>query len=72
MAATVRTSSIAIRAVALFGLASCQSPPEEPPSPGKAFRVVCTACPMTMDFNPERLNIIYDDTSGVILRLTCG
>ena len=39
---------------------------------GKVFRVVCTTCPMTMDFNPQRLNIIYDEKSGLIRRLTCG
>lgn len=39
---------------------------------GKVFRVLCTTCPMTMDFNPERLNIFYDEKSGVIRRLTCG
>lgn len=40
--------------------------------PGKVYRVVCTTCPMTMDFNPQRLNIIYDEKSGLIRRLTCG
>ena len=39
---------------------------------GKVYRVVCTTCPMTMDFNPQRLNIIYDEKSGLIRRLTCG
>ena len=44
-----------------------------PPAPaGKAMRVLCTTCPMTMDFNPQRLNIIYDEKSGLIRRLTCG
>ena len=41
-------------------------------SPGKVFSVVCTTCPMTMDFNPERLNVIYDEKSGLIRRLSCG
>ena len=44
-----------------------------PPAPeGRAFRVVCTTCPMTMDFNPQRLNFFYDETSGKVVRLSCG
>lgn len=46
---------------------------QAPPAPaGKVIRVVCTTCPMTMDFNAERLNVIYDEKSGLIRRLTCG
>ena len=44
-----------------------------PPAPeGRTFRVVCTTCAMTMDFNPERLNFFYDESSGKVVRLTCG
>ncbi len=44
-----------------------------PPAPaGKVVRVVCTTCPMTMDFNAGRLNVIYDAASGKVERLTCG
>lgn len=35
-------------------------------------RVTCTSCPMTMDFSPMRLNILYDQTSGVIKEVKCG
>src|SRR5688500_10055383 len=44
-----------------------------PPAPqGQVFRVVCTTCAMTMDFNPQRLNFFYDQTTGRIVRLSCG
>ncbi|GAA0637828.1 I78 family peptidase inhibitor [Brevundimonas lenta] len=46
---------------------------ELPPEPaGATWRVTCTQCPVTMDFNPERLNIFYDEPSGVIRRVSCG
>ncbi|MCR8546373.1 I78 family peptidase inhibitor [Salipiger sp. P9] len=35
------------------------------------IRVVREGQPMTMEFNPERLNIETDD-AGVILRVFCG
>lgn len=44
-----------------------------PPAPdGKVIRVVCTTCPMTMDFNSGRLNVFYDEKTGRVTRLTCG
>lgn len=44
-----------------------------PPAPvGQVVRVVCTTCPMTMDFNAERLNIFYDAKTGIVTRLSCG
>ena len=44
-----------------------------PPAPaGKVVRVVCSTCPMTMDFSAERLNIIYDEKTGLVTRLSCG
>ena len=39
---------------------------------GKVVRVVCSTCPMTMDFNAERLNVIYDEKTGLVTRLSCG
>ena len=27
---------------------------------------------MTMDFNPSRLNVVYDETTGVIRDVKCG
>jgi hypothetical protein len=35
-------------------------------------RVTCTACPVTMDFNPRRLNILYDEASGTVREVKCG
>ena len=35
-------------------------------------RVTCTNCPVTMDYSPERLNIFYDEKSGVIQEVRCG
>ena len=39
---------------------------------GRVFRVVCTTCPMTKDLNPRRLNFLYDEPTGKVVRLTCG
>lgn len=35
-------------------------------------RVTCTACPVTMDFNPERLNIFFDQATGIVKEVKCG
>lgn len=35
-------------------------------------RVVCTTCPMTMDFNERRLNFVYDAETGIIRQVKCG
>lgn len=35
-------------------------------------RVLCTTCPMTMDHNPNRLNFLYDASSGKITEVRCG
>jgi hypothetical protein len=40
--------------------------------PGKTVRVLCTTCPMTMDFNAGRVNIVYDEKSGIVGRIGCG
>lgn len=42
------------------------------PPAGQTWRVTCTTCPVTMDFNPNRLNILYDEASGVIREVKCG
>ncbi|MDQ8029526.1 MAG: I78 family peptidase inhibitor [Brevundimonas sp.] len=44
--------------------------PQQPA--GETWRVVCSSCAMTMDHNPQRLNIIYDDATGVIRQVRCG
>ncbi len=38
----------------------------------ETWRVTCTTCPMTMDYNPQRLNIIYDEATGIIREVKCG
>lgn len=35
-------------------------------------RVVCTTCPVTMDFSPYRLNIFYNERSGIVEQVKCG
>lgn len=35
-------------------------------------RVACTTCPMTMDFNPRRLNFLYDAATGLVKEVKCG
>ena len=35
-------------------------------------RVHCSTCPVTMDFNPRRLNIVYDQDSGTVTQVKCG
>jgi hypothetical protein len=35
-------------------------------------RVSCTTCPVTMDYRPERLNIIFDAKSGLVTEVKCG
>lgn len=35
-------------------------------------RVACTTCPVTMDFNPQRLNFFFDAQTGVVKEVKCG
>jgi hypothetical protein len=35
-------------------------------------RVMCTTCPMTMDYAPERLNFLFDASTGLIKEIRCG
>lgn len=36
------------------------------------WRVTCTTCPVTMDYNPARLNILFEEATGVIREVKCG
>ena len=44
--------------------------PAKPAS--ETWRVTCTTCPVTMDYNPTRLNIVYEEATGVIRDVKCG
>jgi hypothetical protein len=44
-----------------------------PPAPsGATWRVTCTSCAMTMDYRPDRLNILYDQQSNIVREVKCG
>ena len=46
---------------------------ELPPKPAnETWRVTCTTCPVTMDYNPSRLNVFYEESSGIIREVKCG
>jgi hypothetical protein len=49
-------------------------PRSEVPVPVKPDlqRVACTTCPVTMDFNPNRLNFFFDAGTGLIREARCG
>ena len=35
-------------------------------------RVVCTTCPTTRDFRPDRLNVRFNQETGIIESVDCG
>jgi hypothetical protein len=35
-------------------------------------RVACMTCPVTLDYNPARLNFFFDADTGVIKKISCG
>lgn len=35
-------------------------------------RVICTTCPRTMDYNPQRQTIEYDPATSLVTSVTCG
>jgi hypothetical protein len=43
-----------------------------PPDPADVRRIACTTCPVTMDFNPRRLNIFFDAETGIVKQVRCG
>ncbi len=42
-----------------------------PTDPSKR-RVTCTTCPVTMDYRPDRLNIVFDAQTGIVKEVKCG
>lgn len=35
-------------------------------------RIVCTTCPVTKDYRPDRLNVRFDEATGIIRSVDCG
>ncbi len=54
----------------LVGQPRSAIPPSAPS--GMTWRVTCTTCPVTMDYNPHRLNIFYDQDTGIVQTVKCG
>ncbi|MHB8530007.1 MAG: peptidase inhibitor I78 [Caulobacteraceae bacterium] len=54
---------------ALVGRPETQIP--VPLTPG-ARRVICTTCPMTREYIPGRLTILFDPVSGLVTSVACG
>lgn len=49
---------------------SVGSLPEKPR--GENWRIVCTTCQKTDDHRLDRLNIIYEELTGLVTQMTCG
>ena len=39
---------------------------------GANVRVVCTTCPTTKDLRPDRLNVRFNEATGIIESVDCG
>jgi hypothetical protein len=39
---------------------------------GETWRVTCTTCPVTMDYSPQRMNVFYIQSTGIIAEVKCG
>ena len=39
---------------------------------GETWRVACSTCAVTMDYNPRRLTITYDVNTEVVTQMACG
>jgi len=39
---------------------------------GANVRVVCTTCPTTRDYRPDRLNVRFNEQTGIIESVDCG
>ena len=53
----------------LVGKANTEAPP--PVDPSKR-RVYCSSCHITMDYRPDRVNIVFDKETGNITEVKCG
>lgn len=41
-------------------------------APDANVRIVCTTCPTTRDLRPDRLNVRFDQATGIIKSVDCG
>lgn len=39
---------------------------------GANVRVVCTTCPATKDLRPDRLNVRFNEATGIVESVDCG
>ena len=39
---------------------------------GANVRIVCTTCPTTKDLRPDRLNVRFNEDTGIIESVDCG
>ena len=39
---------------------------------GQTFRVLCTTCAATMDYRENRVNFVYEESTGVVREVKCG
>ncbi len=39
---------------------------------GAVWRIYCSSCAVTMDYSPARLNIVFDEPTGIIRQVKCG
>ena len=39
---------------------------------GAVWRVTCSTCVVTQDYSPARLNIIFDEKTGIVKEVKCG
>lgn len=56
-------------AQAFVGKARTDLPAPVDPS---RWRVACTTCPVTTDYRPDRLNILFNPDTGVVQQVKCG
>ena len=38
----------------------------------ETWRISCSTCALTMDFNAQPLNVVFNEASGMIERIHCG
>lgn len=39
--------------------------------PDANVRIACTTCPLTRDYRPDRLTILFDEDTGIIQSVRC-